>query len=242
MTIRTKRRPDSIRVLVVDDDPYICELVSLYLKKDGFQVLIATDGRECLNILHQESIHLIILDIMIPFINGWEVCKQIRETSEIPILMLSAKGENQDKVEGLTIGADDYVVKPFNPNELVARVHSLIRRSYEFPKPNTNTLFIRIGQLQIDLQSYTVTISQELIDLTPREFKLLVMFAKHPNQVLTRQQLLDQVWGEDYFGDDRVVDVFVKRLRKKLVDEHSEWEIQTIWGTGYKLKVMENNV
>jgi DNA-binding response OmpR family regulator len=240
MTIPSKGRPDPIRILVVDDDPYICELVTLYLNKDGFEVKVASDGEQCLSIFKKETIHLIVLDIMIPQANGWEVCKKIRTISKVPILMLSAKGENQDKVEGLTIGADDYVVKPFDPNELVARVHSLIRRSYEYPRPNSSLSVIKIGNLRIDQQSVAVTISEEHVELTPREYKLLLMFAKHQNQVLTRQQLLDQVWGEDYFGDDRVVDVFVKRLRKKLVDDKCVWEIQTIWGTGYKLKVMEH--
>lgn len=226
------------RILIVDDEPHICELVRLYLEKKRFQVSIARNGEEALRLLERTEVHLIVLDIMMPEMTGWELCQKIREDRTVPLLMLTARGEKQDKVDGLSLGADDYLVKPFDPNELVARVISLLRRTYLFSQPaHDRTRVIQIDTLKIDTESYTVTLSGELIDLTPREYQLLLQFVRHRNQVLSREQLIEQVWGYDYEGDDRVVDVTVKRLRKKLEDEIAMWSLETVRGIGYKFQM-----
>jgi DNA-binding response OmpR family regulator len=224
-------------ILVVDDDDYITELVQLYLKNKGFYVISASNGKEALKAMEEKEIHLLILDIMLPNINGWKVCETVRKKSDIPILMLTAKGESEDKLRGFLLGTDDYMVKPFDPNELVARVVSLLRRSYTLPQLVKPTAKIQFGTLEVDTIAYVVTINNELVDVTPREYQLLLTFARHPNQVLERQQLLDLVWGEDYIGEDRVVDVFVQRLRHKLSDEAATWKIETVRGIGYKFRV-----
>lgn len=231
--------PENYTILVVDDDIYINEMIQLYLRNKGFQIVPAYSGPEALSCLQMNAIHLVILDIMLPGMNGWDVCQSLREHSEIPILMLTAKGESEDKVKGLILGADDYLVKPFDPNELVARVVALLRRSYTIPKKLTTMSFIQYGNLMINTVSRTVSVRNEFIDLTPREFELLLILSQHPNQVFDRQQLLDLVWGEDYFGEDRVVDVFVTRLRSKLSIEQDKWKIETVRGIGYKFMVKE---
>jgi DNA-binding response OmpR family regulator len=231
--------PENYNILVVDDDIYINEMIQLYLKNKGFHIVSAYSGPEALNFLQANTFHLTVLDIMLPEMSGWEVCQSIREYSEMPILMLTAKGENEDKVKGLSLGADDYLVKPFDPNELVARVISLLRRSYAISKKVINRSFNQFGELRIDTFGRTVSIGNDFIDLTPREFQLLLILTQHPNQVFDRQQLLDLVWGEDYMGEDRVVDVFVTRLRSKLTSDQDRWKIETIRGIGYKFKVEE---
>ncbi|MGG5254373.1 response regulator transcription factor [Neobacillus sp. SM06] len=227
---------EDFTILVVDDDLYINEMIHLYLKNKGFRTTAAFTGKEALEKWQKEGAHLIILDIMLPDLNGWEVCKEVRKTSQIPILMLTAKGESEDKLKGFEIGADDYLVKPFDPNEMVARVQSLLKRAYLIPPPDNHSLF-QFGRLKIDPAGRSVTIENIQVELTPREYKLLLILCQHPNQVLARQQLLDQVWGEDFLGEDRVVDVFVTRLRAKLASGMDGWRIETIRGIGYKFKV-----
>lgn len=224
-------------IVVADDDQYITELIILYLQKAGFVALPAYDGREAISIVETKNTHLLILDIMLPGMDGWEICESIRKTSNLPIIMLTARGESEDKLHGFGLGADDYVVKPFDPNELVARVFSLLRRTYTNTRQPPPAGTVQWDTLKIDTAGHTVTIEDEYVDLTPREYQLLLTFVQHPNQVLDRQQLLDLVWGEDYEGEDRVVDVFVKRLRQKLSDDHTSWSIETVRGAGYKFKV-----
>ncbi|WP_108670282.1 response regulator transcription factor [Peribacillus acanthi] len=229
--MQNKINPNQHTILVVDDDIYITEMIQLYLVKKGFHVLSAHNGIEALNLIQSHNIHCMILDIMLPHMDGWQVCEKARQKSDIPILMLSAKGESEDKVQGLTLGADDYLVKPFDPNELIARVISLLRRA-NFQTDSTTT--IEMGSLRIDVVGRTVMIGIEYIDLTPREYQLLLVLVKHPNHVFNRQHLLDLVWGEDYMGEDRVVDVFVTRLRHKLSTDEEIWKIETVRGIGYK--------
>ncbi|MCR8631927.1 MULTISPECIES: response regulator transcription factor [Paenibacillus] len=225
-------------ILIADDDTYITELINMYLKSKGFHVLCAATGSEALELVRRHTIHLIVLDIMMPDKDGWAICTKIRETSDLPILMLTAKGESEDKIRGFGIGADDYMVKPFDPNELIARTVSLLRRSYSSLRQLKLPASIRVDNLTIETASRSVYLDNDIVELTPKEYKLLVSFAQHPNQVLERQQLLDLVWGEDYFGDDRVVDVTIKRLREKLSQEKekSTWSIETVRGAGYKLR------
>lgn len=232
--------PEQLTILVVDDDMYILELIDLYLKNKGFQVLKAGSGQKALNLLRTNVVHLIILDIMLPQMSGWEVCQSVREGSDVPILMLTAREGSEDKVKGLNLGADDYLVKPFDPNELVARVLALLRRAFSPQKRVVPLPLITLGTLKINTIRHVVTVREEYIELTPREFQLLLVFAKHPNQVFNREQLLDLVWGEDYLGEDRVVDVFVTRLRSKLPSDDGTWSIQTVRGFGYKLRVEDS--
>ncbi|MFH5186094.1 response regulator transcription factor [Paenibacillus sp. TAB 01] len=230
-------KPQDYTVLVADDDPYITELIRLYLSGQGYQAACCADGSQVLSMIRRTQAHLLILDIMLPGLDGWEVCRILRESSDMPILMLTAKGESEDKAQGFGLGADDYMVKPFDPNELVMRVGSLLRRSYAYTMTRRQMAppsAMQFGDLSIDTAAHAVTIDNEYIELTPREYKLLLTFAQHPNQVLARQQLLDRVWGEDYFGDDRVVDVTVKRLRRKLGEESEGWSLETARGIGYK--------
>ena len=231
-------KPQSFTILLVDDDIYISEMAKLYLQNKGFHIYQAFTGKEALEMFKKHSVDLVILDLMLPEMNGWEVCREIRKTSDLPILMLTAKSESEDKVWGFSLGADDYLVKPFDPNELIARVISLLRRTVKAEKMSTN---IQFGQLIIDTKACTVTCSNETIDLTPREYQLLLVFTKHPNQVFHRQQLLDLVWGDDYFGEDRVVDVFVTRLRQKLGQDDGSWKIETVRGIGYKFTVDDSH-
>lgn len=231
--------PEDYTILLVDDDIYISEMVHLYLKSKGFNVLLAFTGLEALSLFKEHSPHLVILDIMLPEMDGWEVCRRIREVNNLPVLMLTAKSESEEKLNGFNLGADDYLVKPFDPNELIARVMSLLRRSYTIEKINKPASMIQYGNLKLDQASFMVTAGEKIVDLTPREYQLLLVFVKHPNQVLGRQHLLDLVWGEDYLGEDRVVDVFVTRLRQKLLSNHSGWKIETIRGFGYRFTVEE---
>jgi DNA-binding response OmpR family regulator len=226
-------------ILIADDDTYITELINMYLRSKGFQVISAESGTDVLKLVRSHTVHLIVLDIMMPDKDGWTVCKQIRETSDLPILMLTAKGESEDKMKGFDTGADDYMVKPFDPNELIARIISLLRRTYSSLRQLKLPSSIRIDTLIIETASRSVYLDNDLVELTPKEYKLLLSFVQHPNQVLERQQLLDLVWGDDYFGEDRVVDVTIKRLRHKLCSEKGQtsWSIETVRGAGYKLRM-----
>lgn len=227
-------QPSNFTLLAADDDPVILELIRLYLTNKGFQLLTAGNGKEALALLHKHTVHLVVLDVMMPEMDGWQLCQAIRESSDIPILMLTAKGESEDKLQGFGFGADDYIVKPFDPNELVARVTSLLRRTYASLRQIKLPASLQFGRLCIQTASHTVSIENELVEVTPKEYKLLLTLAQHVNQVLDRQQLLDLVWGDDYVGEDRVVDVTVKRLRQKLLDDAASWKIETVRGTGYK--------
>lgn len=224
------------RILVVDDDKNICEIIRLYLEKEGFEVIIANDGEKALEAFRGKTPSVVLLDVMMPKMDGFQVCREIRRVSSIPIMMLTAKGETFDKVLGLELGADDYMVKPFDNKELVARIKAILRR-YD-PKDSTDKEII-YPNIVINLTNYELKISGETIDIPPKELELLYFLATNPNKVFTREQLLETVWGFDYFGDSRTVDVHVKRLREKLelAGENVNWQLKTVWGVGYKFEV-----
>ncbi len=222
-------------ILVVDDDLNICELVRLYLEKDGFSVKSVHDGETALSVLRTLRPDLVVLDLMLPRKDGMEVCREIRKASSVPIIMLTAKGETFDKVLGLEMGADDYLVKPFEPKELVARVKAVLRRFQpETPEAQKSVSY---PGLTISLTNYELKLGGEEVSLPPKELELFYHLASHPNRVYTREQLLEEVWGFDYFGDSRTVDVHVKRLREKLEGHENGWQLKTVWGVGYKFEV-----
>ena len=223
------------RIMVVDDDPNIRELVRLYLEKEGFEIVTAERGDEAVKLFRASPPNLMLLDVMLPGMDGWQVCREVRKISNIPIIMLTAKDETFDKVLGLELGADDYIVKPFDMKELVARIKAVIRRFQVAEAPEKELVF---PGLTINISQYTVTYMGKALDMPPREIELLYFLASHPGMVFTREQLLEQVWGYDYFGDSRTVDVHVKRLREKLSGgEELGWQIKTVWGVGYKFEV-----
>jgi len=230
------------KILIVDDDENIAELISLYLTKECFDTQIVYDGEAAVNAAKIYNPNLILLDIMLPGIDGYEVCSEIRKFSNIPIIMLSAKGEVFDKVLGLKLGADDYVIKPFDSNELVARVRAVLRRYQVVPTPSTlatpehTGTFVEYDKLVINISNYSVVYDGQTLDMPPKELELLYFLANKPNQVFTREQLLDKLWGYEYIGDTRTVDVHVKRLREKL-PENQHWNLATVWGIGYKFEV-----
>ena len=224
------------KILIVDDDENICELLNLYLKKDGFDTVIANDGRQAVECAEKYSPDLIMLDIMLPELDGWQVCREIRKKSEVPIIMLTAKGETFDKILGLELGADDYITKPFDTKEVIARIKAVLRRSNDNEKQN-KTQEVRFDKLKINLTNYELVVDGKRIDTPPKELELIFHLASNPNRVYTRDQLLDEVWGFDYYGDSRTVDVHVKRLREKLEGVSDEWELKTVWGVGYKFEV-----
>lgn len=219
------------KILVVDDDKHIAELISLYLEKEGFDTKEAYDGREAIKEVGAIKPDLVILDLMLPGMDGYQVCAEVRKTSNVPIIMLTAKGETFDKVLGLELGADDYMVKPFDSKELVARVKAVLRR-YE-PKHQEDANILRYPNLEINISNYSVTYYGKSLEFPPKEFELLYYLAEHPNRVFTREQLLDQIWGYEYIGDTRTVDVHVKRIREKL-NQDDEWGVLTVWSVGYK--------
>ena len=224
------------KILVVDDDAHIVELIKLYLEKEGFSVVTAANGREALNKFKTESPSMLILDVMMPEMDGWDVCREIRKTSNTPIIMLTAKGETFDKVLGLELGADDYMVKPFDTKELTARVKAVLRRSDT--KDTTSQKEISFTGLTINLSNYELKINNKITEIPPKELELLFFLASNPNRVFTREQLLEEVWGFDYFGDSRTVDVHIKRLREKLEQvKDANWHLKTVWGVGYKFEV-----
>lgn len=225
------------KILVVDDDNNIAELISLYLTKECYDTKIVNDGAQALAAFQQYAPNLILLDLMLPGIDGYQVCREIRSKSNIPIIMLSAKGEIFDKVLGLELGADDYILKPFDSKELVARVKAVLRR-YQPSKTgdSTDVKCVEYPYLTVNLSNYSVIYDGHPIDMPPKELELLYFLASSPNQVFTREQLLDHIWGYEYIGDTRTVDVHVKRLREKIKDRDS-WSIATVWGIGYKFEV-----
>ncbi len=226
---------DKQTILVVDDDPNIAQLVKLYLEKEGFGVSVETRGDEALESFQKNPPSLMLLDIMLPGMDGWQVCRAVRQISNIPIIMLSAKDETFDKVLGLELGADDYVTKPFEGKELVARVKAVLRRSAQGDSEKDTLAF---PGLTISLEKYEVHFHGNLLEMPPKELEVLYFLAAHQNRVFTREQLLEQVWGFDFFGDSRTVDVHIKRLREKLQgSEALGWQIRTVWGVGYKFEV-----
>ena len=227
------------RILIVDDDENIAELISLYLMKECYETYIVNDGEEALKIFPEFKPNLILLDLMLPGIDGYQVCREIRAKNNVPIIMLSAKGEIFDKVLGLELGADDYILKPFDSKELVARVKAVLRRYQPVKTESVVDLkYVEYPDLVINLSNYSVMYNGKPIDMPPKELELLYFLASSPNQVFTREQLLDHIWGYEYIGDTRTVDVHVKRLREKIKD-HASWSIATVWGIGYKFEVSE---
>ena len=232
------------KILIVDDDANIAELISLYLTKECFQCEIAEDGETALKLHDSFQPDLMLLDIMLPGIDGYDVCREIRKNHSTPIIMLSAKGEVFDKVLGLEMGADDYIIKPFDSKEMVARVKAVLRRytpapapAAPQPEPPKDTESISYTDLSISLSNYSVIYMGKPIEMPPKELELLYFLASHPNQVFTREQLLDQIWGYEYIGETRTVDVHIKRLREKIKD-HAEWALSTVWGIGYKFETI----
>ncbi len=224
------------KVLVVDDDLNIVKLIKLYLQKEDYTVCTAHDGEEALKVFKAEAPDIIILDIMMPKLDGNGVCREIRKTSDVPIIMLTAKGETFDKVLSLELGADDYIVKPFEPKELIARMKAILRRS-EAKADNDSGKIVSFDKLEVNLTNYELTIDGKILEIPPKELELLFFLASNPNRVYTREQLLEEVWGFDYFGDSRTVDVHIKRLREKLEVPDTSWQLKTVWGVGYKFEV-----
>ena len=229
------------KILVCDDDKNICELLRLYLEKDGYTVTIANDGEEALEKFRIEQPELILLDIMMPKLDGWQVCREVRKKSDCPIIMVTAKGETFDKVLGLELGADDYVTKPFDPKEIIARIKAVMRRTHPIASESSgeSAKEVRYDNLIVNMTKYELKVSDKVVDTPPKELELLFYLASNPNRVFTRDQLLDKVWGFEYYGDSRTVDVHVKRLREKLEGVSEEWSLKTVWGVGYKFDVKE---
>ena len=222
-------------ILVVEDDRNISELIHMYLVKEGFDVRIAADGGKAIEEFQKQVPDLILLDIMLPVMDGWAVCAKIRETSKVPIIMLTAKSEVFDRIQGLEMGADDYIVKPFEMKEVLARIHAVLRRTGGEEEQTEKKL--TFDKLVINLDSYELIVNGQPVDTPPKELELLFHLASSPNRVFTRNQLLDEVWGFDYFGDSRTVDVHIKRLREKLEGISDQWRLKTVWGVGYKFEV-----
>jgi len=221
------------RILVIDDDKHILELIKLYLDKEGYETVVAADGEEGVQKFKASSPSLVVLDIMLPIMDGWQVCREIRRIDNTPIIMLTAKGEVFDKVLGLELGADDYILKPFEPKELLARIKAIIRRVNSKEEPPE---LVSYKGLAVNISDYTVEYDGVRMEMPPKEIELLYFLASHPNKVFTREQLLEQVWGFEYFGDSRTVDVHIKRIREKVLGNES-WSVKTVWGIGYKFEV-----
>lgn len=224
------------KVLIVDDDSHITELIKLYVEKEGFEGVVAHNGKLALEAFKSYSPSIVILDVMMPEMDGWQVCREIRKFSNVPIIMLTAKSDTFDKVLGLELGADDYMVKPFDAKELIARVKAVLRR-FDGAKETSDSQYISYENIEINLQNYELKIKGQLIDIPPKEMELLYFLASNPNRVFTREQLLEEVWSFDYYGGSRTVDVHIKRLREKLEGVEGNWSLKTIWGVGYKFEV-----
>ncbi|MEG0540737.1 MAG: response regulator transcription factor [Angelakisella sp.] len=227
------------KILVADDDKNICELIRLYLEKESYTVVLAHDGESAVERFFAETPDLVLLDIMMPKLDGWQVCREIRKKSNTPIIMITAKGETFDKVLGLELGADDYVVKPFDTKEIVARIKAVLRRSTAGVAPVNEVKEVTYDKLAVNMTRYELKVDNKVVDTPPKELELLFHLASNPNRVYTRDQLLDEVWGFEYFGDSRTVDVHVKRLREKLEGVSEQWNLKTVWGVGYKFEVKE---
>ncbi len=228
------------KIQIVDDDQNICELLRLYLEKEGYETRLCYDGEKAVAEFPDFGPDLVLLDVMMPRLDGWETCRRIRAQSEVPIIMLTAKGETFDKVLGLELGADDYIVKPFDTKEVVARIKAVLRRT-EGAKPSApgEGKSIEYNNLSIDLTQYKLKVKGNTIEAPPKEMELLFFLASHPGRVFTRDQLLDEVWGFEYFGDSRTIDVHIKRLREKLEGASTSWRLKTVWGVGYKFELMD---
>lgn len=226
------------KILVADDDRNICELLRLYLEKEGYSVVLANDGEEAMLRFSAENPDLILLDVMMPKLDGWQVCREIRKKSDCPIIMITAKGETFDKVLGLELGADDYVVKPFDSKEIVARIKAVMRRTGKSSSEN-NIKEVSYDKLVVNMTKYELKVDGRVVDTPPKELELLFHLASNPNRVYTRDQLLDEVWGFEYYGDSRTVDVHIKRLREKLEGVSDKWALKTVWGVGYKFEVKD---
>lgn len=222
------------KILVVDDDKNICELLRMYLEKEGYVVVMAHNGIDAVNAFNTGNPDLVLLDIMLPQLDGWQVCREIRKTSEAPIIMLTAKDEVFDKVLGLELGADDYVTKPFDTKEIVARIKAVLRRTSAVKSGDIKE--VHYDKLSINLTNYELKVDGVVVDTPPKELELIYHLASNPDRVFTRDQLLDDVWGFDYYGDSRTVDVHIKRLRDKLKGVSPEWELKTIWSVGYRFE------
>ncbi len=226
-----------LKIMVVDDDSNICELLRLYLEKEGYEAVIVPDGVKALASFDTEKPDLILLDVMMPRLDGWQVCREIRKKSPCPIIMLTAKGEVFDKVLGLELGADDYVVKPFEAKEVMARIKAVLRRSGVSSSKKARQ--VEYDGLYINMENYELRVRGKVIDTPPKEMELIYHLASNPNRVYTRDQLLDEVWGFEYYGDSRTVDVHVKRLREKLDGVSTRWNLKTVWGVGYKFEIKD---
>ena len=230
----------SNKILVVDDDLNICELLKLYLENEGYTAFVANDGQAPWILLRQKIPIWCRFDIMLPKMDGWQVCREIRKTSSVPIIMLTAKGETFDKVLGLELGADDYVTKPFDAKEVMARIKAVLRRSKgESGTAAQEKKTVSYDKLEINIENYEMKVNGVVVDTPPKELELIYHFASNPNRVYTRDQSLDEVWGFDYYGDSRTVDVHVKRLREKLEGVSDKWSLKTVWGVGYKFETKE---
>ncbi len=225
------------KILVVDDEKNICDLLRMYLEKEGFAVVMAHNGVDAVSLFSSENPDLVLLDVMLPQLDGWQVCREIRKTSEKPIIMLTAKDEVFDKVLGLELGADDYVTKPFDTKEIIARIKAVLRRTQVTKE--TEIKEVKYDKLSVNLTNYELKVDGVAVDTPPKELELIYYLASNPDRVFTRDQLLDDVWGFDYFGDSRTVDVHIKRLRDKLKGVSEEWELRTIWSVGYKFETHE---
>jgi DNA-binding response OmpR family regulator len=224
------------KILVVDDDQNICELLRLYLTREGYTVTIAHDGVQALEAYGADKPNMVLLDVMMPKLDGWETCRRLRKLGDTPVIMLTAKGETFDKVLGLELGADDYIVKPFDSKEVVARIKAVLRRCGS-ATDTAGEGVIEFDNLRLDMNSYELRVKGNVVEAPPKELELLNCLASHPNRVYTRDQLLDEVWGFEYYGDSRTIDVHVKRLREKLAGASDKWELKTVWGVGYKFEV-----
>jgi len=222
------------KILVVDDEKNICDLLRMYLEKEGYAVVMAHNGFDAVQMFSSENPDLVLLDVMLPQLDGWQVCREIRKTSEKPIIMLTAKDEVFDKVLGLELGADDYVTKPFDTKEIVARIKAVLRRTSAVKEVEVKE--VKYDKLSVNLTNYELKVDGTVVDTPPKELELIYYLASNPDRVFTRDQLLDDVWGFDYFGDSRTVDVHIKRLRDKLKGVSDEWELRTIWSVGYKFE------
>ena len=228
------------KVLIVDDDKNICDLLRLYLEKEGYSVILSHDGEEAVVKFNALKPDIVLLDVMLPGLDGWQVCREIRKKSNIPILMITAKSDTFDKVLGLELGADDYVVKPFDAKEVVARIKAIARRVGNTPE-ESEIKEVRYDKLSVNMTRYELRVDGKVVDTPPKELELLFYLASNPNRAYTRDQLLDEVWGFEYYGDSRTIDVHIKRLREKLEGVSDKWELKTVWGVGYKFETDEED-
>lgn len=226
------------KVLVVDDDPNICDVLMMYLENEGYSVILSYDGEEALVKFNALKPDIVLLDVMLPSMDGWQVCREIRKKSSVPIIMITAKGDTFDKVLGLELGADDYIVKPFDTKEVVARIKAIARRVSAAPA-ETEVREVRYDKLSVNMTRYELRVNGKVVGTPPKELELLFYLASNPNRVYTRDQLLDEVWGFEYYGDSRTIDVHIKRLREKLEGVSDKWALKTVWGVGYKFESEE---